>query len=660
MRLHVDDRIATCVSALFCSESKLVSPQKIGGKSDRMRKWLSGIFHNQEWERFESLMCLVFGETVLRAQISTKHAVSFQTMISPDNLSSSRDANDMFNNSAPADMFAPVSTSSPSKVTASPSNYTASRSKTLLAYNDRVPVYDARNVVVDFDSDLVRLAEVLPPFVGEIPFGSFVVVGYTCSVYNAAISATNFHLHIMSCLEIAVNAASLSTAPVRPRVGPSSLASLTALTQISPILLVPPEIMLEIYFFALGSFTDNPRLYGSVQRLLRRVNKGWRAITDGSIVVWSCLYVLFSTSISLLKAAIRRSKSNRVNIVLDLVDMPFVSAKKWTQDEIVYFVDVVFTALEIIWQRCESFVVDSASFAASRAVADHVRILRSSSLHRLRVKFHAPDARVSQRPPIFSNSGRPVSQPLSMLNALSELYICGTAPFWTPPHPFHNIRTLSLGGLNGRSALHWQELVDIIRTARLLVTLELMHLECIFPPPHVVYDPHLPPLVHLTHLEVGMDSTSAGMVVAALDAPSLFSIGVTATKDFQMRNFFYGQPLVLSRATLLALPGTLIEPWTLRTLLARAPCVQTLDLRSSDRSLANMLRQVAIEDLPDNYAHSEVAPRLVKILMGEVIDMSLATDLLINRREFVFGNDLVLVYTGVEIIDMGLSQTRFA
>ncbi|KAJ7095671.1 hypothetical protein C8R44DRAFT_890065 [Mycena epipterygia] len=607
MRLHVDDRIATCVSALFCSESKLVSPQKIGGKSDRMRKWLSGIFHNQEWERFESLMCLVFGETVLRAQISTKHAVSFQTMISPDNLSSSRDANDMFNNSAPADMFAPVSTSSPSKVTASPSNYTASRSKTLLAYNDRVPVYDARNVVVDFDSDLVRLAEVLPPFVGEIPFGSFVVVGYTCSVYNAAISGD--------------------------------------VLGISPILLVPPEIMLEIFFFALGSFTDNPRLYGSVQRLLRRVNKGWRAITDGSIVIWSCLYVSFSTSIPLLKAAIRRSKSNRVNIVLDLVDMPFVSAKKWTQDEIVYFVDVVFTALEIIWQRCESFVVDSASFAASRAVADHVRILRSSSLHRLRVKFHAPDARVSQRPPIFSNSGRPVSQPLSMLNALSELYICGTAPFWTPPHPFHNIRTLSLGGLNGRSALHWQELVDIIRTARLLVTLELMHLECIFPPPHVVYDPHLPPLVHLTHLEVGMDSTSAGMVVAALDAPSLFSIGVTATKDFQMRNFFYGQPLVLSRATLLALPGTLIEPWTLRTLLARAPCVQTLDLRSSDRSLANMLRQVAIEDLPDNYAHSEVAPRLVKILMGE---------------EFVFGNDLVLVYTGVEIIDMGLSQTRFA
>jgi len=91
-RLHVDDRIAVCLSALFCSESKLVVPAKIGGKSDRMRKWVSGIFHNQDWERFESLMCLVFGEHTLRGQISTKHALSFQTMISPENLASTNGA----------------------------------------------------------------------------------------------------------------------------------------------------------------------------------------------------------------------------------------------------------------------------------------------------------------------------------------------------------------------------------------------------------------------------------------------------------------------------------------------------------------------------------------------------------------------------------------
>jgi hypothetical protein len=82
-RLQVDNRIAVCVSAVFCTESKLVSVVKIGGKSERMRKWLSGVFHNQEWERFESILCLVFGERTMRAQISPKKAVAFQTMISP-------------------------------------------------------------------------------------------------------------------------------------------------------------------------------------------------------------------------------------------------------------------------------------------------------------------------------------------------------------------------------------------------------------------------------------------------------------------------------------------------------------------------------------------------------------------------------------------------
>ncbi|KAJ7629627.1 hypothetical protein B0H17DRAFT_1218103, partial [Mycena rosella] len=129
-RLHVNDRIATCVSALFCSESKLVAPAKIGGKSERMRKWLA-----------------VFGERLLRAQISTKHTVSFQTMISPDGLSSTKDANDRFDSSAPADMFSPIVSTKATKTPTAPSKFTLSRAKTLLAYNDRVPIYNARKVV---------------------------------------------------------------------------------------------------------------------------------------------------------------------------------------------------------------------------------------------------------------------------------------------------------------------------------------------------------------------------------------------------------------------------------------------------------------------------------------------------------------------------------
>lgn len=154
-RLHVDNRIAVCVSALFCAESKIVTPTKIGGKSERMRKWLSGIFHNQEWERFQSLMCLVFGEHLLRAQISPKKALSFQTMISPVDattdkgtpiftpsyhprgtlLNISLDADTMLSHGVPAAMFG-ASGSSPSKGASSPSKNYSFKNKSLLAYNE--------------------------------------------------------------------------------------------------------------------------------------------------------------------------------------------------------------------------------------------------------------------------------------------------------------------------------------------------------------------------------------------------------------------------------------------------------------------------------------------------------------------------------------------
>lgn len=82
-RLHVGDRVAVCVSALCCTESFISAPKRIGGKSERQRKWISGVFHDQDWERFEALMCLLFAEKVMYAQITDK-AISLQTMISPD------------------------------------------------------------------------------------------------------------------------------------------------------------------------------------------------------------------------------------------------------------------------------------------------------------------------------------------------------------------------------------------------------------------------------------------------------------------------------------------------------------------------------------------------------------------------------------------------
>lgn len=50
-----------------------------------------------------------------------------------------------------------------------------------------MPVYDAIGRTVNFQTDLALLGKPggMPLFDGEIPFGSFVVVGYTVSGWNA-------------------------------------------------------------------------------------------------------------------------------------------------------------------------------------------------------------------------------------------------------------------------------------------------------------------------------------------------------------------------------------------------------------------------------------------------------------------------------------------
>ncbi|KAJ7746065.1 hypothetical protein B0H16DRAFT_1462645 [Mycena metata] len=199
-RLLYDSQIAVCLSAVFCTDSVVVSAGKIGGKSERMRKWLSGIFHNQDWERFESLMCLVFGQDVMYAQISNKKAISFQTMISPEGAATVESSDSRFDKNAPSDMFSPIipKKTTPAKVktrTVGP----GTPSKTLLSFNEHLPVYDARKTPFDFEFDLPRLSSVLPPFTGEIPFSSFVVVGYTVSAYNGALGGTTERVMHLGC-----------------------------------------------------------------------------------------------------------------------------------------------------------------------------------------------------------------------------------------------------------------------------------------------------------------------------------------------------------------------------------------------------------------------------------------------------------------------------
>ncbi|KAJ7635505.1 hypothetical protein DFH06DRAFT_1336526 [Mycena polygramma] len=197
-RLFAEDRIAVCVSAICCTESYVVAARRVGAKSERQRKYISGVFHDQDWERFESIVCLVFSEQTMYGQIEGK-AISFQTMISPDLRNAADAAPERPTNNVPSHMF---SKGSPGKKP-SPSKASSSRPsgpmKTLLAYNDIVPVYDARKTVIDFSSDLERLSDVLPIFPGEIPSGSFTVVGYTVASYMGAIGGGTERVPHVGC-----------------------------------------------------------------------------------------------------------------------------------------------------------------------------------------------------------------------------------------------------------------------------------------------------------------------------------------------------------------------------------------------------------------------------------------------------------------------------
>ncbi|KAJ7768497.1 hypothetical protein B0H16DRAFT_1716487 [Mycena metata] len=198
-RLLVDGQIAVCVSAIFCTESMVVSAGKVGPKTERTRKWLAGIFHNQDWERFESVVCLVFGEDLMYTNITNKKAVSFVTMLSPADAPAS-DSDVKFSKMAPSDMFSPVVSTTPSKGSAGtsskPSPY---KPRTLLSHSDFLPIFDARKTTIDYATDLGRLAAVLPAFTGDIPFSSFVVVGYSVSSYKANLSGSTERVAHLSC-----------------------------------------------------------------------------------------------------------------------------------------------------------------------------------------------------------------------------------------------------------------------------------------------------------------------------------------------------------------------------------------------------------------------------------------------------------------------------
>ncbi|KAF9041178.1 hypothetical protein BJ165DRAFT_1406163 [Panaeolus papilionaceus] len=131
------------------------------------QKFLSIIFHSQEWERFCGWVCMVFGRDAMHAQLA-QDALKFSTRVES-----------VKGQGSPA-------SSSRKGMFVKNQDKDASSSKDFqlaLGYDEHIPVYDSRNVAFDFSKNLSRMGEMLPRWYEEIPIGSFAVVGYTLVAY---------------------------------------------------------------------------------------------------------------------------------------------------------------------------------------------------------------------------------------------------------------------------------------------------------------------------------------------------------------------------------------------------------------------------------------------------------------------------------------------
>ncbi|KAF9464022.1 hypothetical protein BDZ94DRAFT_1162755 [Collybia nuda] len=160
--------MAICVSCIYTTASFLSNaPER-----SIIQHYIAGIFHSQEWERFCSFLTMVFGKSELHAQLAAD-ALSFSTKAAPKkNNSRSPGPKGMFNQY-----------SSPSKTEVNQS-IEFILFPILKLTDDTVPVYDGHKVDFDPSTHLQRIHELFPDFEGEVPQGSFSVVGYTTSVYS--------------------------------------------------------------------------------------------------------------------------------------------------------------------------------------------------------------------------------------------------------------------------------------------------------------------------------------------------------------------------------------------------------------------------------------------------------------------------------------------
>ncbi|KAF6744859.1 hypothetical protein DFP72DRAFT_825131, partial [Ephemerocybe angulata] len=134
--------------------------------------------HTQEWERTVGFICMASGHSELHAQFS-RNALQFSSRanVSRTPNSPGDSPGKGKKRPAPSSMFKSAASGSGSRV---------STDSFSLPNDANVPVYDARNLkFLDFNTTLPRLST-LPAWTGgEIPQGSFIVVGYTMTIYRA-------------------------------------------------------------------------------------------------------------------------------------------------------------------------------------------------------------------------------------------------------------------------------------------------------------------------------------------------------------------------------------------------------------------------------------------------------------------------------------------
>ncbi|KAJ7038552.1 hypothetical protein C8F04DRAFT_1324377 [Mycena alexandri] len=185
MRINVDNSVATCVSCGMCVESWVTRTAKTFGSNPREYKCISLVMHNQDWERWAAWMCLCFNEQQLYASMSGRAIQIRSIMSNPDD-----DNNRSWAGSINPDIMKPVrsANSSPTKF----------KTKYALGHDETVPVYDCTNHDLDMDEELQSM-DSLPRWKGEVPVGSFVIVGYSASTYPGTVGGSGPKVAHLSC-----------------------------------------------------------------------------------------------------------------------------------------------------------------------------------------------------------------------------------------------------------------------------------------------------------------------------------------------------------------------------------------------------------------------------------------------------------------------------